>query len=95
MDAIDWGTILALLPPEYAKWVRFAAEWTFTLSVLALGVKRALGEPRPATDPRWKQVLFMCLHAIDWLAINTTPIRAKDRHREELRKASIPPAGGR
>lgn len=103
MTAIDWGTILALLPPDVAKWARFASEWVFTLSVVAAAVKHVMGEPDPATDGPIRQRVFWLLHAVDWLAINSTPIRTKDKHREALRAASIPPpartsvppAGGR
>jgi hypothetical protein len=102
MTDIDWGTIISLLPPDVAKWVRFVAEWVFTLSLIALAVKRGMGEPNPATDGPIRQRVFWLLKAIDWLAINSTPVRTMDKHRDALKGASqrppprtsIPPGAG-
>lgn len=88
------GHYLPMLPPVWQDRIRIACEVIALASLAVAGLKKALGEPNPAKDPKWKQRLFYALHILDVAAANTTPIRAKDKHRNELeqtRAASMPP----
>jgi hypothetical protein len=80
-------TIFDLLPEPYATWARIIAQVSFLASLAAIPIKKALGEPKPGADPRWKQLAFFCMHFVDVVAANTETIRAKTKKA----KASIPP----
>lgn len=93
--ALKLVELMPVLPPWALTAMRWIAEVSFLLSLAAKAAKRlGLGEPNPATDSKLKQRFYWALHFVDVLAVNTTPIREKDKHRDELertRAASMPP----
>lgn len=73
-----------ILPPQWALWLSVIAQASFALSLIAAACKPLLGPPDPARDPTWKQWIFSLLRVVDFVAVNTTTIRAKDAQRKLL-----------
>jgi hypothetical protein len=77
VESSDLLALIGLIPPAYAPYAAGVCELIFALSVLATGVKAALGDPKPDEEPTWRVWLFKIAHVLDVLAINTATVRQK------------------
>lgn len=64
------ASMLALIPAQYQ-----APAW-LTIALVALLVKRVMGDPKPSDGPA-RRAIFAVLEVLDWLLVNSEPIRAK------------------
>lgn len=93
----DWIGVLDQLPPSWRPWLLVMLQVMPLIALLLPLVKRWLGTPDPMRDPAWKTAVFYVLIALDWLALNSTPVREKIRQARASMppRTSIPPGGGR
>lgn len=94
--------IASLVPAQYRDLVLAACQMIAAASVLALALKRVAGVPSASDGPA-KKALFVVLHAVDWLALNTATVSqslviAKQERaiaaKDEFIKTSIMPPPG-
>lgn len=80
MDPETLGTVVDLVakvvPAAAAPHVVTGLAVVGAASAAGKAAKPLLGEPKP-TDKRWKRILFRVLHAFDFLALNSAPLKDK------------------
>jgi hypothetical protein len=96
VESSDLLALIGLIPPKYAPYAAGLCELVFALSVLASGIKAALGDPKPDHEPTWRTWLFKIAHVLDLLAINTATVRQKyrvERLKGEVKTLASQPPG--
>lgn len=73
----DWIGVLDQLPASWQPWLLVVLQTMPVVALLLPLVKRGLGAPDPERDPAWKTGAFYVLIGLDWLALNSTPVREK------------------
>jgi hypothetical protein len=90
--------VIGLLPESWRPWALLVLEVMPLVAAALMFVKAKMGTPDPERDSWGRTFAFWALMALDWLALNSTPIREKLRQQageREKRRMSIPPGGGR
>lgn len=94
----DWIGAINALPPSWRPYVLLVLQVMPLVALALAGVKRAMGAPDPQRDSWVKTAAFYALIALDWLAMNSTPVltllKQQDNERTKQRM-SLPPGGGR
>ncbi len=88
--------VLSLLPPWLTPWVLLVLQVMPIVALVLAVVKQKMGTPNPARDSWGRTFAFWALWALDWLALNSTPISEKLKQAEQARaRRSLVPGGGR
>lgn len=86
--------LLPFIPPDWARVLDAICQIIGALSVIALGIKSLMGEPKP-TDNAVRAWAFRVIGWIDWAAVNTEPVRSKLRRLDDENMRRVERNSGR